>query len=210
MLSIIQNIPSIIGIKAYFTPRNGLLSFVFATLFLFFTSLSATSQVKDTVAKIIVKADTVKYHSPKKATLMSTALPGLGQAYNKKYWKIPVIYLGLAGLIYSYNANQIKYVTYRDAYKYSVDNDPSTVNNYAGVYSETDIFTLQKTYNRRRDLSVIGIALVYVLNIVDACVDAHMYTFDVSDDLTFNIYPTLINTANSNQYNTGFSLNIKF
>ena len=141
---------------------------------------------------------------------MSAILPGLGQAYNKKYWKMPLIYAGFAGLIYSLNYNQKKFTNYRDAYKYRIDNDPSTVDNYVGIYRDNDLFTLQKAYNRYRDLSVIGTALLYILNIVDASVDAHMFTFDVGDDLSFHVQPTLINTAHINQYHTGISLNIKF
>ncbi len=190
--------------------KNRLFQFVFAILFLFFIATSGIAQVTDTVSKSTTKTEIPKNHSPKKAALMSAILPGLGQAYNKKYWKMPLIYAGFIGLAYSLHYNQTNFTNYRDAYRYRVDGDPTTVDKYVGIYRDDDLFTLQKFYNRYRDLSVIGIALLYVLNIVDASVDAHMFTFDVGDDLSFNIHPTLIKTSYTNNYNTGFSLNIKF
>lgn len=141
---------------------------------------------------------------------MSALLPGLGQAYNKKYWKMPLIYAGFVGLAYSFNFNQTRYVKYRDAYKYRIDGDASTVDKYVGIYRDDDLFTLQKFYHRYRDLTVIGMGLLYILNIIDASVDAHLFTFNVSDDLSIRLQPTFIKTAQINHYNTGISLNIKF
>ncbi len=190
--------------------KSRLFQFVFTILFLFFICSSGIAQVTDTTLKTSSKIEIPKYHSPKKAALMSAILPGMGQAYNKKYWKMPLIYAGFAGLAYSLYFNQTKFTTYRNAYRYRVDGDPATVDNYVRIYSDDNLFLLQKTYHRFRDLSVIGIALLYVLNVVDASVDAHMFTFDVGDDLSFSIHPTLINTTNINKYDTGLSLNIKF
>lgn len=141
---------------------------------------------------------------------MSTILPGAGQVYNKKYWKVPIIYAGAAGLAYSFQFNQSRYVKYRDAYKYRIDGDAATTDNYIGIYSDDNLNTLQKYYHRYRDLTVIGFAALYALNIIDASVDAHLFTFDVSDDLTMKVEPTLINTAGMNNYTTGLSLKLKF
>ena len=163
----------------------------------------------DSLAQIKTQPKTIPaYHSPKRAALMSTIIPGSGQIYNKKYWKVPVIYAGLAGLAYSINFNQTRYIKYRTAFKYRIDDDPLTIAD--SPYSNADLDLLQQYYHRYRNLSVIGATLLYVMNIIDASVDAHMFTFDVSDDLSFNIHPALINTANVNHYATGFSLNIKF
>lgn len=177
-------------------------------LILFTTTIVAQSNT----SKPATKKDSAIgiYHSPKKAAAMSAVLPGLGQAYNKKYWKIPIIYAGFAGLAYSFNFNQTKYVTYRNAYKYRIDNKPETVDGFVGKYTDDELNTLQQYYHRYRDLSVIGAAFLYVLNIIDASVDAHMFTFDVSDNLSFDLRPTFINTAGVNPYTTGLSLNIKF
>jgi Family of unknown function (DUF5683) len=186
-----------------------ILKFVLILLPLFCISSSAISQVTDSTQKNITKKEIAKNHSPKLAALMSTILPGAGQVYNKKYWKVPVIYAGLIALAYSIDFNEKQYNIYRVAYKCRLDTD-SRNDRFVGIYRDSDLNTLQKTYNRYRDLSVIGASLLYILNIVDATVDAHLFSFDVSDDLSFRMQPTLINTVYSNQYTTGISLNIKF
>ena len=149
-----------------------------------------------------------KYRSPKRAALMSTIVPGLGQVYNKKYWKVPIIYGGFAGLVYSFTFNQSKYITYLNAYKYRLDGGSLAGDNFPNYPSET-LNSLQQYYKRYRDLSVIGASFLYLMNIVDASVDAHMSTFDVGDDLSINIQPTLINIIHA-QCTTGLSLNITF
>ena len=113
-------------------------------------------------------------------------------------------------MIYSLQFNQSRYVKYRNAYKYRIDGDITTTDEYIGVYSDDNLNTLQKYYHRFRDLSVIGVAVLYVLNIVDASVDAHLFKFDVSDDLSMQVQPTLINTAYTNNYTTGIGLKINF
>ncbi len=180
-------------------------------------SSNSYAQLTDTLKTNQTTTDSVltikkieKKHSPKKAALFSTALPGLGQAYNKKYWKIPIIYAGFAGLGYAFSVNQTKFVNYRNAYKYRIDGDITTTDDYVGVYSDDNLNTLQKYYHRFRDLSVIGVAVLYVFNIVDASVDAHLFKFDVSDDLSMQVQPTLINTAYTNNYSTGIGLKINF
>ncbi|MFL5763125.1 MAG: DUF5683 domain-containing protein [Bacteroidia bacterium] len=207
---------------------NRLFQYFIGITCLLFLSAPACAQVKDSAA--LVKPDTLlfngkpgaatgdtvrllpqkKYHSPKKAALFSAVLPGAGQVYNKKWWKVPIIYAGGAGLAYSFQFNQSKYIKYRTAYKYRIDNDASTVDNYVGVYSDDNLNTLQKYYHRYRDLTVIGFAALYTLNIIDASVDAHLFTFDVSDDLSVNIHPTLINTTAYTNYTTGIGLTIHF
>ncbi|MCW3072848.1 MAG: hypothetical protein JWO44_2738 [Bacteroidetes bacterium] len=168
-----------------------------------------TALPHDTV-KAAVKKEPVKYHSPKKAATFSAIVPGAGQVYNKKYWKLPIIYGGFAGLAYSFQFNQSRYVKYRDALKTRLDDDASTVDPYIDIYNDDQLTTLYQGYHRYRDLTVIGGVALYLLNIVDAAVDAHLFTFNVSDDLSLNIHPALINTAGKNQYTTGIGFNIKF
>jgi hypothetical protein len=177
------------------------------TCFVFF-AVSAKAQLSDTT-QIKSKAEIKAKHSPKRAALYSAIVPGLGQAYNKKYWKIPVIYVGFGALAYSFNYNQSRFVKYRTAYKYRIDGDSNTVDNFVGVYSDDNLNTLQKYYHRYRDLTVIGVAVLYVLNVVDASVDAHLFSFDVSDNLSMNIQPAIINGTASAAV-TGLSLKIKF
>lgn len=156
-----------------------------------------------------IKSDTSKQklHSPKKATWMSAVLPGLGQAYNKKYWKIPVIWTGLGGLSYSIVFNHNKYVTYRDAYKFRIDNDSTTIDNFP-LFSTNYLQTLKNTYRRNMELSVVLTIALYAINIIDATVDAHLYDFDVSDDISFNIKPVMMlpEKQYNNQIYPGFKL----
>lgn len=144
-------------------------------------------------------------HSVRKATLYSTALPGLGQAYNRKYWKIPIVYAGLATCVYFINDNTKNYRYYRDALIAEQDGDPTTINPTGATASQ--IRDVMEQYRQWLDLSVIATALVYGLNIIDAHVDAHLFQFDVSDDLTMRLHPTAVATT---RVNFGLGLTINF
>ena len=128
-------------------------------------------------------------HSPRKAAIYSAVLPGWGQIYNKKYWKLPIIYAGFFGLGYFVKVNHEDYKTYKEAYKWRLDGDPTTIDDYVDVYSDQDLVTLKDFYRRNRDLSAIGMGLLYVLNVLDAAVDAHLFHFSVSDELTMQVVP---------------------
>lgn len=149
-------------------------------------------------------------HSPKKAALMSTVVPGLGQAYNKKYWKTPVIYAGFIGLGLALQSTQKQYITYRNAYAYRVDKDSTTVDQFVGKLSDEALNKEQGAYHHRRDQLAVGMIILYVLNIVDAAVDAHMFYFDVSDKLSLNVQPYLDNSIQSNRAVKGVALTLKF
>ncbi len=155
--------------------------------------------------------DTVKQTTPKrntravKATIFSACLPGLGQAYNKKYWKIPIIYAGLGGFGYLFVKNNVKYIKYRNDLKYENDDDASTLN--SSPYNTQQLIILKHRYRRYRDLSIIGGSIVYILNILDANVDAHLYNFDVSDNLSLNIKPY---ADYQTSFSTGLQLNLNF
>lgn len=163
-------------------------------------------------AQVSVEADSLPkpteqahVHSVRKATLMSTALPGLGQAYNRKYWKIPVVYAGLATCGYFIRDNAQNHRFYRDNLIAELDNNPATIN--TSGESVNNLRQLVDDYRRWLDLSVISLAVVYALNIIDAHVDAHLFDFDVSDDLTFQIHPTAVPT---DRVNAGVRLVINF
>ncbi len=136
-------------------------------------------------------------HSPRKASLYSTMLPGLGQAYNRKYWKIPLVYGLGAYTVYAAMANNNIYKGYRNAYRIRTDGDPATLDEYVGLEND---FTLQQRrdeFRRDRDYFWILTGVVYVLNIVDAAVDAHLFYFDVSDKLSMQFLPP---TGGFNRY----------
>ncbi|MEA3478109.1 MAG: DUF5683 domain-containing protein [Bacteroidota bacterium] len=139
-------------------------------------------------------ADTVmvKKHSPRKASIMSAVLPGLGQAYNKKYWKIPIIYAGLGAFAYFIASNNSEYQKYKDAYNYVISGDTTwTDNDYAKKYTADQLQQSKDYYKRNKELSMILGCLWYILQIVDASVDAHFFEYDVTDDLSIRIDPML-------------------
>ena len=124
----------------------------------------------------------------KTATILSTACPGLGQIYNKKYWKVPLIYAALGTTIYYYINNNQQYQNYQTAYIARNDNDPNTIDNLPN-YSNTNLITLKDYYRNSRDLSIFLFILTYFLNIVDASVDTHLLNYNLNNDLSINLKP---------------------
>ncbi|MCO6498759.1 MAG: hypothetical protein J5I47_00080 [Vicingus serpentipes] len=156
-----------------------------------------------------LQVDSVKFHSPTKATLMSVALPGLGQVYNKKYWKVPIIYGGIGTSLYFAISNQKNYKKYRTAYGNRVDGNENTVaSEEFDNYTDENLKSNMDFYQRNRDLSYIVAGLFYVLNIVDAAVDAHLFTFPKNDNLSFNLQPDIQLTQN-NEITNGLKLVVK-
>ena len=142
----------------------------------------------------IYAQDTLILKSPKKATMMSAIVPGLGQIYTKNIWKVPFIYAAGAALIYGIQFNHNGYIDFRDAYNAEVDDDPNTINPYAGSnWDESALALFRDAYRRNLDLSVIGFTLLYIANIVDANVSAHLYYFRINKDLELSMHPELIN-----------------
>ncbi len=136
-------------------------------------------------AQLIIK-DTVKSQeinplAPAKAAFYSAMLPGLGQAYNKKYWKIPLVYGAIGTSLYFYSTNNTKYHDYRDAYKKRLAGIPDEKYDYL---DDSRLIAAQKFYRRNRDLSLLLSFAFYVLNVVDANVDAHLGQFNVNDNLS--------------------------
>ncbi len=144
-------------------------------------------------------------HSPKKATIMSAVLPGLGQIYNKKWWKVPIIYGGFAVAGYFLNDNLNRINLYKDGYIAATDGDSTTFNTTG--YSNSQLLQLIDTYKTWRDLSYISIVVIYALNIIDANVDAHLFYFDVSEDISLNIQPYV---SPFRGQSAGLTLSLKF
>lgn len=156
--------------------------------------------------------DKSKRHSPKTAAILSAALPGLGQIYNRKHWwwKVPVIYGGLAGLSYSTAINQIRYQDHRDAFRILVSDTSLTKYAVDGTsYSQAQLKELKTYYKRNRDLSIIFLAVLYGINILDATVQAHLFDFDVSDDMSLRIMPDYRYDAGLKQSYVGIRLNLR-
>ncbi|MDX5348572.1 MAG: DUF5683 domain-containing protein [Hymenobacteraceae bacterium] len=129
---------------------------------------------------------------PAKAALFSAILPGLGQVYNQKYWKLPILYAGAGAVGYFIVDNHNQYNQFKEAYEIRIDGDPNTVDEFDGRYSDNIVRARRNYFRRERDRFIIGAVLLYGLNIVDALVDAHLKDFDISDDLSMYVKPDLI------------------
>lgn len=162
------------------------------------------------VDSLFKKSDTVsvvleKPHSPTKATLLSAFLPGAGQVYNKKIWKVPIIYAGIGTSVYFALSNHDSFKKFKTAYGLRIDGDENTIDEYVDVLSDEGLRLNMDFHQRNRDLSYIVAGLFYVLNIVDAAVDAHLFNFPKNDKLSFNLQPSWEMTAN-NEISSGFRL----
>lgn len=145
---------------------------------------------------------------PKKALWLAIAIPGGGQIYNRKYWKLPLIYGGFVGCVYALNWNNMMYHDYSNAYIDITDDDPNTKSyenfipqNYninQNLTRVQDLFRRKKNYYRRyRDLSMFCMIGVYVLSIIDAYVDAELSSFDISKNLSMKVRPSVIHDKHS-------------
>lgn len=145
---------------------------------------------------------------PGRATIYSILLPGLGQIYNKEYWKLPIYWGGMVGAAHFWAVNQKNFIRFRDIYRESVE--PG----YSGPISSEQAKYYRNTYRRYRDYSIVAFGLVYLLQIIDANVFCYMHDFNVSDDLEVNLSPTVImppeNSYAMMQPAAGMSLGLRF
>ena len=128
------------------------------------------------------------FHDPRKAIIYSAILPGLGQIYNKKVWKVPIIYAGIGTFVYYIDRNQRYYLDLKTA----LMDETYIMKYFPMIYTDEDITWLKDNYKRWRDMSVIGTVGFYVLQIVDASVDAYMFNWDVGEDISLRIEPANI------------------
>lgn len=146
--------------------------------------------------------------APAKAAFYSAVVPGLGQIYNKDYWKVPIVYGGMGLSLYYYFWNHGKYHEYRDAYKNTLAGRPVT-GELAPLENDPDrLLRGQRFHQRNRDLSMLITVGIYILNIVDANVSAHLSQFNVNENLTLR--PQLQQNQIDYKHNMGFSLTYQF
>ena len=171
-------------------------------------SVQLLAQKNDSVslkANVITPIDSlpVMRHSPRKATLRSAMIPGWGQAYNKKYWKIPIVYAGVGIPAYLFFDNKKWYNRTREAAKMLGSTPLDTANFRNRVDEKLWIFftspnalpsllNYRNEFRRNMDYSLLFVLVFWGLNVVDATVDAHLKEFDVSDDLSIRIKPTIL------------------
>lgn len=180
---------------------------IFIFIFFFGTFFSNAQEEVKIVVQDSVKTE-INPLAPAKAAFYSALVPGLGQAYNKKYWKIPIVYAGLGAGIYFYSWNNKKYHEFRDEYKRRLagTEDPNHP-----IYSGLDndrLIRAQQFHQRNRDLSALITAGIYILNIVDANVDAHLMQFNVNENLS--VSPDIYQNQIDYKYNTGLRLTYNF
>ena len=152
-------------------------------------------------------------HSPKTATWLAL-IPGAGQAYNRKYWKMPIVYAGFGATIYFAVTNKEDYHLYRDAYDYKMGTKTDVSQqaiDEAAKYTPDNLITLRDYYRRNMELSWIITAAWYVVQIIDANVDAHFFYYEISDDLTLHVEPQCVIYNNSSyENNIGVKLKLNF
>jgi hypothetical protein len=207
-------------------PNKHIIAGIFSLLFCF----SITAQEKENeekklleelpkeiiIDKIIEIREPINPLSPAKAAFYSAILPGLGQAYNKKYWKIPIVYAALGTGIYFYTYNNKEYNRYRDIFKRrqaGFKDDEFYLDSQGELLASprvTDdgLIRAQKLFRKDKEVSLLVIIGIYVLNIIDANVDAHLLQYNIDENLSLTPHFKIeeINTAN----NFGLTLNFKF
>ncbi len=160
---------------------------------------------------LFLDAQTVQqenFHSAKRASIYSAIIPGYGQFYNKKYWKIPIVYASIGTAFYIARWNQNKYLTYKEAFQYRTDQDATTIDEFENMYTEANLITIKNYHRKNRDLAYIISAGFYLLNIIDASVDAHLFNFTINEDVTLNIAPSMVHSSFNFQPALSLTLNL--
>ena len=164
-----------------------------------------------------INYSTNEVSSIKKATTLSAICPGAGQIYNKSYWRVPIVIGGMASTIYTVDWNNRGYQRFKTAYALRVDyeKDPTkypqgSPDEFRGAYSSTFLKNLKDSYRRNRDMCILLTAGVYILQIIDAHVDAHLKDFDISDDLAMNLEPYFGTTTVMSKPTFGVNLSVNF
>jgi len=179
--------------------------------FAFCFSTIAQEEKNNTTEELIVKTngeirEPIDPLSPARAAFYSAVIPGLGQAYNKKYWKIPIIYAALGTSIYFYIDNNNEYNRYRDAYKRRLAGFED--DEFFGSVATNRLIDAQDTLRRNKELSLLITIGFYVLNIIEANVNAHLLQYNVDDNLSLQPHYKIDEFDNSGSL--GLTLNFKF
>jgi len=162
-----------------------------------------TDSIPNTVEESVVTSDSLSkgkapkdnwftqgYPDPKKAAIMSLAIPGGGQIYNKRWWKLPLVYGAIIGMGFTIDYNQSNYRRLRDALELKRDGEPHEFSGTT-IDSERSLRSLRDQFDKNTQMAYVGMFLVYVLQAMEAYVDAHLKTFDVSDDLSLRLQPKI-------------------
>ncbi len=173
-------------------------------------ALSVSAQLSPEKTTVIPDTTELKSYAtrydPRKALLYAAILPGLGQVYNKKYWKLPLVYGGFIGFGYGIYFYQKEYTKYKSELFDVIETDASVS---VSGYTEDRLRTIVDSYRRERDFFIILMAGMYLLQMVDAHVDAHLKEFDLNPNLHVRIQPVLESDMLTGR-STGFSIKLRF
>lgn len=230
-----------------YSMRKYLICFVFASCFFAHTygqdTISVQKQTIPELGDTVIRVDVPKElkiekdikpaaifkPNPTRAVLYSAIFPGLGQIYNKKYWKLPIVYGGFIGLTYAVSWNGRYYNDYSAAYKAVMSDNPTSDENiekwgsFIGYGKDPKAMTTEEIqrlqgpfkrkkdfYRRNRDLSIIGMVALYAVCMIDAYVDAQLFDFDISPDLSLKVEPTMLDATTFSRQSFGVQCSIKF
>ena len=169
-----------------------------------------TLAVKEKNKGFVDRVFSKNYPNPRTAAILSFVLPGAGQAYNKKWWKIPIVWGALGGIAYFTFDTQKEYHKLRDNYRLIVDGDPATnpTESPYNTFDATRTKTYRDTYRGYTEKWFIALGVTYLLAVTDAFVDAHLARFDVSDDLSLRLKPSMESTGGLPAFGLGLSFAI--
>lgn len=188
-------------------------NFFYSLVFTLLSTLSTLAQEQDslniqstmTSTKDAFKLDLYDPLAPARSAFYSAVLPGLGQAYNGSYWKIPLVYAGIGTSLYLVIQNDEQYNRYRDAFKRRLAGFED--DEFQNILDNNGLINAQKQFRQNKEFAILATVGFYLLNIIDANVDAHLKQFDVSDDLS--IRPNFEPNYLSGNIDYGLTLNFK-
>jgi hypothetical protein len=187
---------SVAKASSFIWPKLAIIVIIFS-----FNPIQAQVDTTETIALdsagSVARQDTIilkpqKTHSPRKAVFLSMALPGAGQVYNRKYWKVIPIYGALGSTIFFAIENHRQYNEFWNAFLTRIDTNSNKVpDRFEGIYTESQLISLINQRLNQRDLMIILAVVSYAVQLVDAYVDAHLFTYDISDNLTLEWRPSV-------------------
>lgn len=170
---------------------------------------SLTISKSDTLTSQSDKHPKNRKHKPWLASLLSATAPGSGQIYNRKYWKIPIVYAGFGGLGYAVYHTASEFIGYRNAYRLDIDEDPGTDGSFKGITSTAVLKEYRDDAKRNLDVSAICLGVWYILSIVDASVDAHLFDWNMNENLSAQWHPVILPSI-SGQPALGIGFHMRF
>ncbi|MDY5969109.1 MAG: DUF5683 domain-containing protein [Bacteroidales bacterium] len=168
---------------------KGIKLLLLALLTLSLSPTKVVSQTVDTVPATPIVLRETACHSPQKALLLSTFLPGAGQVYNQQAWKIPIVYAALGAGAYFIGSNYGKMKKFKEEYLYRVRHDDTPQSNAYATYPTANVFNMYEVYNQRFQLSIIVTVGLWGLNMLDAFVFGHLFEYDMGNEITLQCGP---------------------